>query len=223
VSWKGLRLCCDAWAASRTGFIGIGAYHLVTVKRIIVLSLLMSALLCAGSGPVFAQATTLFRCTIKGQTTFQQQPCPGNSSGEQVRVVPANTEQSQATAPAPTSTAAPEPPPTVAGTLGKSALEQEADQCLDHIRSFLRDPRSAYAGSPSREGRVLSMTVYATNLRGGVSAKRAACEMFNGVVDAAWTKIHLERLGWFSRRVLLSRDGRRMLGPDYDDIEARPQ
>jgi type IV secretory pathway VirB10-like protein len=187
-------------------------------------TLLAVALLCGS--PALAQGTTLYRCTVKGKTTFQQQPCPANSSAEEMRVVPSNTEQSLPPL-NPASAAVPPPEPQApqapqAATV-KSALEQEADQCLDHIRSFLRDPRSAYASAPSREGRVLSLTVYAANVRGGVSAKRAACELFNGVVDAAWTKIHLERLGWFSRRMLVNRDGRRVLVPDYDDIEARPQ
>jgi hypothetical protein len=186
-------------------------------------ALLALALLCGN--PAFAQGTTLYRCTVKGKTTFQQQPCPASSGAEEMRVVPSNTGQPlpplnpASAAPPPPEPPAPQAPQ--AATV-KSALEQEADQCLDHIRSFLRDPRSAYASTPSREGRVLSLTVHATNLRGGVSARRAACEMFNGVVDAAWTKIHLERLGWFARRMLVSRDGRRVMAPDYDDIEARP-
>lgn len=184
--------------------------------------LLATALLCIASGPALGQATTLFRCTIKGQITFQQQPCPASSTEEQVRVVPANPEQSSAPPPPPTALpAAPAEPPAPAAASGKSALEQEADLCLDHIRQFLRDPRSAYASTPSREGRVLSITVYAANARGGMASKRAACEMFNGIVDASWTRIHLERLGWFGKRlVTMRRDGRRVLQQDWDDIEA---
>jgi hypothetical protein len=193
------------------------------MARTLQSTLLALALLCGN--PVLAQGTTtLYRCVLKGQTTFQQQPCPANSSAEEMRVVPSNTEQALPAPPSPASTAAPAPEPQPAQVVpAKSALELEAEQCLDHIRSFLRDPRSAYASAPSREGRVLSLTVYATNLRGGVSAKRAACEMFNGVVDGSWTRINLERLGWFARRgVVVRRDGRKMLQQDYDDIEARP-
>ena len=68
--------------------------------------------------------------------------------------------------------------------------------CLDWYRPMLRDPRSAYFTDPSKEGRVLTLVVKATNGFGGYVSKAAACEIKGGSIDHDWTKIHAQRKGW---------------------------
>ena len=60
----------------------------------------------------------------------------------------------------------------------------------------LRDPAGAYYSEPSKDGRVVSITVHATNGYGGYTTKGASCEIYNGQLDTEWTKIHAKRGGW---------------------------
>lgn len=175
-------------------------------------------------GDVDAQSQRVFRCVIDGKVTFQHAACQSGAQAKEVDLPPGNTiaapprpRSTPAASAAETSAVAPP-----AKRAQKSALEEEAEACLAHLRGFLRDPRSAYASAPSREGRVLSLTVHAANSRGGIGSRKAACELFNGSVDAAWTKIHLQRLGWFQPKTVIvdKRPRRGHRGHDADDIEA---
>lgn len=78
-----------------------------------------------------------------------------------------------------------------------SPLEVEAAQCLDWYRPLLADPRGAYYSSPSKDARVLSITIHVPGVRGGVDVRDAACEILNGRLDEGWTRIHAERRGWY--------------------------
>ena len=68
--------------------------------------------------------------------------------------------------------------------------------CLAWHRPLLRDPAGAYYTEPTKEGRVLSITVHATNGYGGYVTSRAACEIYLGKLNESWTKIHAKRGGW---------------------------
>lgn len=184
---------------------------------------LAAAVLALASGAAPAQSQRVFRCVVQGQVVFQQAACPPNSEGKALDVQPGNvvtTPRPRPAASAPPVNAPAPPPPTA--PVAKSALESETQACVDHLRPFLRDPRSAYASGASREGRVLSITVHATNTRGGIGSRKAACEFFNGIVDASWTKIHLQRLGWFQPKVVIidKHPARHPVHrPPVDDIE----
>ena len=177
-------------------------------------------LLALSSGAAQAQSQRIFRCVIQGQVVLQQTACPTQSDAKVLDVKPGNI----VSAPQRPKLAASEPAPAAAALPTKSALEVESQACLDHLRPFLRDPRSAYLSGPSREGRVLSITVHATNSRGGIGNRKAACEFFNGLIDASWTKIHLQRLGWFQPKVVIvdKHHPRREARPPVDDIELPP-
>jgi len=186
-----------------------------------ILASTTALVLAFASGLAHAQSQRVFRCVIQGQVVFQQTACPAHSDGKVLDVKPGNVvaaPQRARAASAPSS-----PKPTDSASVGKSALELESEACLDHLRPLLRDPRSAYVSDASREGRVLSMTVHATNTRGGVGSRKAACEFFNGSIDASWTKIHLQRLGWFQPKVVIvDKHSRREHRPPVDDIELPP-
>jgi hypothetical protein len=182
-----------------------------------------AALLVLASGVAHAQSQRVFRCVIQGEVVFQQAACPANSESKVLDVKPGNTVALPRPKPATSAPSTGTPAAPVTAPLAKSALESDTEACVDHLRPFLRDPRSAYATGAAREGRMLSITVHATNTRGGVGSRKAACEFFNGLVDASWTKIHLQRLGWFQPKVVIidkhparHRDRR----PPVDDIES---
>jgi hypothetical protein len=142
------------------------------------------------------------KCSIDGKTVFQDAPCPGK--GETMVVRPASGRgtgaATPALAPAPIHSAAapalavPAAPPAAAAA--KSALELEADMCLAWYRPLLRDPKGAYYTNMVKEKRVFSMDLHATNGFGGYVIKRAACEIHNGKLNEAWTKIHAKRDAW---------------------------
>jgi hypothetical protein len=173
-------------------------------------------------GEADAQSQRVFRCVIDGKVTFQQAACQSAEEAKSLEVKPGNTIAATPRPPvSAASTPAVTPPPQPPQ---RSALDAETEACLAHLRPFLRDPRSAYASAPAREGRVLSLTVHAVNSRGGIGSRKAACEFFNGSVDASWTKIHLQRLGWFQPKTVIvdKRQRRDHHGHDADDIEAPP-
>ena len=91
---------------------------------------------------------------------------------------------------------APAPAPAPMPSAAQSPLASEAGMCLEWYRPRLRDPAGAYYTEPSKQGRVLSITVHATNGYGGYVTKRAACEIHNGKLNPAWTKTHAERGDW---------------------------
>lgn len=139
-----------------------------------------------------------------GKVVFQDAPCTGK--GEKLDVRPASgaaraaapaapISAPSASAAAPPATAVPAQP-APAPTAAKSPLTREADMCLAWYRPKLRDPAGAYYTEPSKDGRVLSITIHATNGYGGYVTQRASCEFLNGKLDSDWTVIHATRGGW---------------------------
>lgn len=188
-----------------------------------------AAWLATGAAGAAGPPTTVFKCSQNGRVSFQQAPCAAQPAASALVVPPINTVESPRPASSPP--AAPRPsdasPPAAPSEPGPaaSALELESQLCLEHLKGFLRDPRSAYVSEPSRRGRVLSLTLHAANLRGGIVTRPAACEIYNGRVDPRWTRTHLERLGWFQDRPLLQGPGAKLeaLRLDLDEIERPPK
>lgn len=161
--------------------------------------LAITAALATLSAPAWA----INKCTgPDGKVAYQEAPCAGR--GEAVKVwvspgqAPSNPEPDKPVAPAapasaPSAAPAPAPAPK---TPVKSALEQEADTCLSWYKPLLRDPAGAYYTQPSKQGRVVSITLHGTNGYGGYVTKDAACEILNGQLNQNWTKIHAGRRGW---------------------------
>lgn len=150
-------------------------------------------------------AWAINKCTIDGQVVFQDAACPGK--GETLVVKPASGRSPGALAPvtAPVQTPdfnanAPSQPmqaqTPAPGPAAKSPLEVEADMCLAWYRPLLRDPKGAYYTNISKEKRVFSMDLHATNGYGGYVIKRASCEIYNGKLNEAWTKNHAKWGGW---------------------------
>lgn len=189
-----------AWASMTAGGLGVSLTFLLRPWW-------AAALATALGGPAAAQ---VFKCTVEGATVYQARPCAtAGGTGQEVKlhVAPAAPSAAPATpspAPKPASAApAVEPTPSPGATTiapPKPWLEAEADACLAWYRPKLRDPRSAYHRNPTKDGRVLTLTLHATNAFGGYLTKSAACEMKGGEVDDGWTKIHAERLGWALER-----------------------
>lgn len=156
--------------------------------------LAITAALAALSAPAWA----VNKCTgPDGKVSFQDAPCAGR--GEAIKVWTSQGEAPPKPAPEKLPVVA-EPPkpeaPIVQKAPAKSRLEQEADTCLAWYKPKLRDPAGAYYTQPSKEDRVLSMTLHATNGYGGYTTKKASCEIDNGQLDTGWTKIHARRGGW---------------------------
>lgn len=164
-------------------------------------AILLACALVAGPG------WAINKCTgADGKIAFQDAPCAGK--GEKIEVHPASGPAQPAQPAAPTAPAPPvapaAPAPGVApapvaappAAAAKSPLDREAELCLAWYRPLLRDPAGAYYTEPSKEGRVVSMTVHATNGFGGYVTRRAACEILQGKLNETWTKIHAERGGW---------------------------
>ena len=158
------------------------------------LAVLMAALM------VCAPSWAVNKCTgPDGKVSFQDAPCSGKGEALTVRpsggapsAAPLAPTQPPQGAAAPQEAAAP-PAPAVPQ---KTMLEVEAEQCLAWYRPLLRDPAGAYYREPSKDTRVLSITIHATNGYGGYVPKRAACEFVNGRLDDGWTKIQAKRAGW---------------------------
>lgn len=162
-------------------------------------------LLCMlmGSAPAMA----IHKCTGKdGKVVYQETPCPHSAPGGTIRVFAGQAEPAVQPVPrkteaVPAATAPVErPAPSQAASLGPQSSGAQADdlvaQCLNWYRPRLKNPAGAYADGASRNGSVLSITVYGTNSFGGYVGKQAACEIKNGGIDHSWTKIHAERAGW---------------------------
>lgn len=152
-------------------------------------------------------AWAINKCTgADGKVVFQDAACPGK--GEKIDVRPASGAGRAAPTSAPMPPAAPAlspvaspapvaaPPVQPLAQASKSPLEREADMCLAWYRPLLRDPAGAYLTEPSKVGRVVSITVHATNGFGGYVTRRAGCEIHMGKLNETWTKIHAERAGW---------------------------
>lgn len=157
-----------------------------------------------------APAWAIHKCTRPdGRVTFQDTPCAGQ--GEKIEVRPASGPARMAApaaapqppgasdraptllAPAPAAAPLPAPPAPVAVP---SPLAREAQTCLDWYKPKLRDPQGAYLTEPSKDGRVLSITIHATNGYGGYVTRSGRCEFHNGKLDQDWTLIHARREGW---------------------------
>lgn len=165
-------------------------------------ALLAAALVAA------APAWAVNKCTgADGKVAFQDAPCTGKgeklivrpASGPAGANAPATTSTTAATptvAPPAPATAAPAPAAPVPPAAAKSPLAREADMCLAWYLPRLRDPAGAYYTEPAKDGRVVSLTVHATNGFGGYVTRRAGCEIHQGKLNETWTKIHAERNGW---------------------------
>lgn len=149
------------------------------------------------------------KCTgPDGKVSFQDAPCAGK--GEKLDVRPAAGDaptktgvitQPQAAVPAapasaPTTPQAAQPPQVPPPAPAKSALVTEADACLAWYKPLLRDPAGAYYTAPSKDRRVVTITVHATNGYGGYVTRTGNCEFMNGRLDNDWTRIHAKRAGW---------------------------
>lgn len=138
------------------------------------------------------------KCTgSDGKVTFQDALCAGK--GERIEVRPNTGLELPKPLPAAAEALAPSALPIPAQQLqapSKAPLEQEADMCMAWYKPLLRDPAGAYYTVVSKERRVLSITVHATNGYGGYTTKVAACEIYNGQLNPAWTKTHAQRGGW---------------------------
>lgn len=155
------------------------------------------ALGCVVWQPAAAQSVN--RCLIDGKQVYQQGPCPTGAQQSKVRVFAGGEVAPPPSKPAPVAEARPQEPAAPAPVDArpvKSALEHEADLCLDWYRGMLRDPRSAYYTDANKQGRVLTIDVKATNGFGGFVTKLASCEIKDGSIDDGWTRIHAERKGW---------------------------
>ncbi|OGB19471.1 MAG: hypothetical protein A2W72_01545 [Burkholderiales bacterium RIFCSPLOWO2_12_67_14] len=159
------------------------------------------ALTCLAVSPAWA----INKCTIDGRVVFQDAPCPGKgetlvvrpASGRGASAAPPQTPPPAADAPAIAPATAPAQPLTQGNRpAAKSPLEVEADMCLAWYRPLLRDPHGAYYTNLTKEKRVFSMDLHATNGYGGYVIKRAACEIHNGKLNEAWTKNHAKWGGW---------------------------
>lgn len=139
------------------------------------------------------------KCTgPDGKVSYQDAPCTGQGEKFDARpisvVAPAAIPIPHAqTNSMPSAVPVPPTAPTVALP---SPLAREADACLAWYKPKLRDPAGAYYTEPSKEGRVLSITIHATNGYGGYVTRRGSCEIQNGKLDSDWTKIHATRQGW---------------------------
>lgn len=156
-----------------------------------------------------APAWAVNKCTgPDGKVSFQDAPCAGKGEKLEVRpaagaapIRPAGPVQPQAAVPAAAASApaAPQPqqlPQAAPAAPAKSALNTEADACLAWYKPLLRDPAGAYYTAPSKDRRVVTITVHATNGYGGYVTRTGNCEFMNGRLDNDWTKIHAKRAGW---------------------------
>lgn len=193
------RLACRALQGWLAAFAG--RLESQKMKQLELLAL-AGLLLCA---PAWA----VNKCTAPdGKVTYQAQACPFTGSGavlypgRRVVVVVPDPEALSAIKPDAMAPAAPAAPVAVGPDAGAarplSALEREAETCLNYIKPMLKDPGSPYYQAVRKEGTVLSFDLYAKNSYGGYTSKPAACEIKNSLLDAGWTQIHLKRLGWFT-------------------------
>jgi hypothetical protein len=158
---------------------------------------LLLAALCGTSGAVV-------KCIdAKGKVTYQQATCPDTQQTQPIPTLPraprtvtldpALLSMEKDSAPSITPEPSALPKPFVASRPG---LEPEGDMCMEYLKPLLKDPGSPYYRNLQKDGTVLSIDLYAKNSMGGYTSKPAACEIKNGRLDEAWTKIHLKRLGW---------------------------
>lgn len=152
---------------------------------------------------IFApQAWAAHKCTgPDGKVSYQDAPCSGQGEKFEVRPISVIAPTSAQANPTPNLAPAPPqpsvvPPPVSPPVAQPSPLTREADTCLAWYKPKLRDPAGAYYTAPSKEGRVLSITIHATNGYGGYVTQNASCEIHNGKLDTDWTKIHAARQGW---------------------------
>jgi hypothetical protein len=160
-------------------------------------------LLLIGSCCLASPAWAIYRCTdANGSTVYQDAPCTGPGVVIEVRPAtgtisppPPHAEPPVAQPAAPTPPPR-EPEPAVAPVATKTQLELDADQCLNWYRPRLRDPRGAYYTHPTRDKRVVTIDLHATNGYGGYVVKAASCEILAGKLNEAWTREHARRGGW---------------------------
>lgn len=195
---------------------------------------IVAALLLAAAGAAAQNSTiAVNRCEAGGRVVFQQAPCPPGQVASQVQVGPGNvvaTPARPASAPGSAAASAPGPAGSDASTPSPAAPRPpaltQAEACLAYLRPLLRDPASGRILSSERDGRVLRVQLQAADARGRLHTRAAACEFVNGRVDDGWSRIQLERLGWFAPRVRVlgnDREARRAARALEESIEALPR
>ncbi len=186
-------------------------------------------LAAAGAAPA-ADKPAVYRCEVDGRVVYQQLAC---RSGQRVELPPANVADAPPPRPpAPPTPAAAPPVQTVPAqatvpTAALVPLQTERETCLAWLKPLLHDPASARVLDATRDGRVLKVRLQAADRRGRLQTRAAACEFINGRVDEGWSRIQLERLGWFAKRKIvlhappgkLDRDTRRLLRAQEESIE----
>lgn len=193
----------------------------------------LAATALGAAGADFAQTPLVHRCDVGDRVVFQQAACPPGQAGRVVPVAPGNVVSAPARAaasaavaaaasgPATATTSAPAPAP--APTAAQPPSDDQA--CLAYLKPLLRDPSSARILTSTREGRVLRVQLQAGDARGRLHTRDAACEFVNGRVDDGWSRIQLERLGWFAPRAWVlgsSPESRRAARALEESIEALP-
>ncbi len=149
-----------------------------------------------------APAWAVNKCTgPDGKISYQETPCAGQGGELKIRSqgTPAPVVEKKAAAPAPTAApvAAASAAPAQPARAQRTELEMQGDQCLAYYRPKLRDPAGAYATDLSLDKTLLTMKMHATNGFGGYVTRQVSCEFKqNGELDADWTKIHAQRIGW---------------------------
>lgn len=147
-------------------------------------------------GLVQAQA---YRCQVNGAMAYQQVPCAGGIAlALPASPAPASAPQRPTPkAPAPAAPAVEVVVVTVPAPTGqRTAIQLEADACLDWYRPMLRDPRSAYWRDARYVQSTLEITIAAANGFGGFVNQEAACDFRNGSIDHGWTKTQAKRRAW---------------------------
>ena len=153
---------------------------------------------------VAAPAWAINKCTSPdGKVSYQEQPCVGQGGELKIKPqgnpAPTAPAEKKPTAPVIAPAAAPAvaaaPPPPARGQM--SELDMQANQCLAYYKPKLRDPSGAYFTEPNMDKTVLTLKMHATNGFGGYVTREVSCEFKqNGELDADWTKIHAQRIGW---------------------------
>ena len=159
--------------------------------------ILMVALLAS------SQAWAINKCMgADGKVSYQEQPCQGQGAELKIRQqgspIAAPTTEKKPVAPSEVPVRAAAVAPSAQPVRAqKSELETQADQCLAYYKPKLRDPSGAYHSEAAMDGSVLSIKMHATNGFGGYVTRQVKCEFKqNGDLDADWTKIHAQRIGW---------------------------
>ncbi|MEX8194496.1 hypothetical protein [Comamonas guangdongensis] len=151
-------------------------------------------------------ASAVLRCSDGSRIWYQDTSCPVGSSS--TPIVPTAPSQSAPLSGSGRIISVPQEPSTPLAPppkhLPESALEREAQMCLDWYKKELQLPPDTRYLDFTKESRVLTINlpvrVVVSNYLGGTSEntvnKQAACEIHGGRLDDGWTRIHARRGGW---------------------------